>query len=174
MFNALSKGFDELKTERAALAIIAILAVAIIGVAAYELVFAPISQKSPFTTSFLNEPVVDVIIPSLFKSGANAPLNISTGKRTSLQVQIYPTVRLDMIMQFRIISSTSGNYSNAIMATFDPGTLLVAAGSSGNTTMNIYVPLNTTAGTYDSVVSAVNLSNSSQYWGPILQIDVAS
>jgi hypothetical protein len=164
-----------MKTERIAIVLIALLTAAIIGVAVYDFVFVPNSQKSPITTSFLNEPVVDVIIPKLFEGGENAPLNVSLGEHMALQVRIYPTVELDVMMDFRVISSSSGgNYSNAILATFDPGTVDVSANSNGNTTMNIYVPLNTTTGTYDSVVSAVNLSNSSQYWGPIVQIDVSS
>ncbi len=152
--------------------LIAVLAIAIIGVAVYDLAFV-LPQKSPITTSFLNEPVVDVIIPSLFNNGANAPLNVSTGEHATLVVQIYPTVRLDALMKFQVDSSPLGGNNRSISATFDPSTLDIAAGSSGNTTMNIYVSKNATNGLYYSSVSAVNLENSSELWGNVVQIDVA-
>ena len=142
-------------------------------------------QTQTESNSFIEEPVVDILIPALFREtstgGINAPLNVSRGQSVSLTVQLYPTTSLNVSMLFRYFilgglnnnqTSTNQNSSQYLSAKFDPQILTIEAGKTVNTTMRLEISQAATKGQYNSVVSAVNLQNSSQIWGVIIQINI--
>jgi hypothetical protein len=143
------------------------------------------SQTSVETSanSFIQEPVVDILIPNLFREtstgGQNVPLNVTTGQTDAIVIQIYPTVELNLTMEFRyyflssiVSTSTTDNLSRSISATFDPSNLKISAGSTANTTMTLQVSPSAPLGEYNAVVSAFSSENSSEVWGVIVRINV--
>jgi hypothetical protein len=125
-------------------------------------------------TSFFVEPVVDVILPSLFSNGANAPLNLTRGATASLPVEIFPEVNLNVTLDTTLssLSYPNQNVSNVISTSFNPPRLSIAEGSRGNTTLDISVSQTAQTGEYSVTVTATNLKNESQYWGDIFQLNV--
>jgi hypothetical protein len=168
------------KNEKIASLVIVILAIIIATVAVYDFV-ASQAQNSIPPNSFPQEPVVDIIIPTLFREtaagGINAPLNVTAGDAVQLTVQVYPTISLNVVMQFRYYSlsnnETSSKTNSTIIATFNPSQLDIGADLRGNITMSLGIAQNATAGEYSAVVSAVDLKNATDVWGAIFQINVA-
>ena len=172
------------KFEKRLALVAVILAILAAGIAGATLLSSPPSQTA--TNSFIGEPVLDIIIPSLFHQtstgGINSPLNASAGQTLSLTVQLFPTTSLNVSMQFRYfvlnssnsatVSSSQNATSDYIMSTFHPQETTITASKTSNVTMQLAISQSAVRGQYNSVVSAVNLQNSSQVWGVIVQIDI--
>jgi len=167
------------KNEKVASLIIVILALIITTVAVYDFMSSQ-SQNSVPPNSFPQEPVVDIIIPALYRQtstgGINAPLNVTAGESANLTIQVYPTVGLNVTMQFRYFSmsnnESNSNTNSTITATFYPSRLEIGAGFRGNTTMSLGISQSAPPGEYNAVVSAVDLKNVSEVWGAIFQVKV--
>ncbi len=176
------------KFEKILAIIVVVLAIIAATIAALSLLWGPRPQNPATANSFIGEPVVDIIIPSLFRTtstgGINAPLNASGGQSLALTIQLFPTTNLNVSMQFRYFvlggladnSSSSGtqNFSSSqfLSAKFNPPALSIIAGKTANTTMQLTITKNAIQGKYNSVVSAVNMQNSSQIWGVIIPINL--
>jgi len=168
--------------ERAAIFAIIVLVSLITGIAAYDLLGGAPGQRNSTTDSFIQQPVVDIIIPSLFSQtatgGVNLPLNLTLGESFSLTVDVYSTVSLNASMEFiasPLTSSTGGVQSSTglITGTFDPSILVIGANVKGIATFHVQVSPTANAGAYSSVISVVNAVNSTQVWGDIFQINLA-
>jgi hypothetical protein len=166
------------RNERIAIGVIVVLAVAISGIAFFDLFYSRNLGNATTSNSFVNQPVVDIIIPSLFKEsstgGINSALNLTRGQVVSLQVEVFPTFNLTASMNLRVyaLNTSQGNASGAISATFEPEQLNVAENSVKNTTMTIDVSSNAQPAGYNAVVSATNAVNASQSWGDVFQLNV--
>jgi hypothetical protein len=174
------------KHELAAVLLITTLALLIILVTTYDLLYRNGGHDtSTASDSFIQQPVVDVIIPALFSQGTtggiNAPLNLTQGQSVSLKVMIYSTVSLNATMEFQVYplapasqNGTSVTESSSAMTwSFQPSSLQVSINGKGNTTLNLDVPQQFQTGTYSAVVSAVNSQNVAQMWGDVFQINVS-
>jgi hypothetical protein len=166
------------KYEKLAALTIILLAIIIASVAVYDFATSQ-PQNITATNSFPHEPVVDVIIPALFRQtstgGVNAPLNMTTGESTKLIVQVYPTVNVNVTMQFRYFSlsnDASGVQNSTITGTFDPSKLDIQSGKVGNTTLALGVSQSAQDGEYNAVISAIDTQNSSEAWGVIVSVNV--
>jgi hypothetical protein len=171
--------------EIAAIITIIALALVITSVTAYDLLGRPGAQGLSITTgTFIQQPVVDVIVPSLFRSGStggiNAPLNLTQGETISLPVTVYSVAAINVTAEFRITplslsqtaTSSLANSSSIISWSFAPGSFQVEPNGKANTTLKLDVPYLMPLGTYSAVISAANTDNSSQIWGDILQINI--
>ena len=155
----------------------------ITGITAYDLLGGTSAQRNSTTSdSFIQQPVVDIIIPSLFSQtstgGVNLPLNLTLGESFSLTIDVYSTVSLNASMEFiatPLASSTGGAQSSTgmITGTFDPSILVIGANGKGITTFHVQVSPTANVGNYGTVISVVNAANSTQVWGDIFQINVA-
>ena len=171
------------KFERIATIIIVLLVVIIASVAIYDFSINH-DQNVNSSSSFSQEPIVDIIVPSLYRQtaqgGVNTPLNLSSGETRNFVVQIYPTVDVNLFMQFRSfsLSSISGTLAagenSTITCRFNPFNLIISAGSHQNTTVSLMVSSSARIGFYTLVISAVDSRNSSEVWGVILQINVGN
>lgn len=165
--------------SRVAAAVIIIVIVAIGSVATIEYFNSQQKHGSTIcTTCFVNQQVVDVIIPSLVSTsggagGNNLPLNATRGENVSLIVQVYPTEELNVTMGLRILSFPTAGTTNSVSATFSPVTLSIAAASHSNTTMTLHIQSDAGVGAYTLAVTAVNLENASQSWGNEIDLNVA-
>lgn len=167
------------KERKAALAVVAVAAVALL--AAFELGYLPVRGGASSTTCAscgFEEPVVDVIMPAIGSSGnasnPNRTVNMTLGSSQAFEVDVYPTIPLNFTMSFSaVLMSASGGSSEVPSASFVPGSVDVAANGKGVTTMTIVVPSSAAAGSYDAVVSALNIDNNSQVWGLYFQLQVA-
>lgn len=181
------RGGITLKFETISIAAIIVLAIVAAGIATYYLLTPPRAGAQTTTYSFIEQPVVDVIIPTLFReqgsNNGNIPLNVTRGESISLAVDVYSTVSLAFEMQFRIfalaseqgsnssVSSTS-NASTSVVAIFSPETLTISGAGETSSNMTLAVSARAPMGEYNSVVSVMNLNNSSQVWGSIVQISI--
>ncbi len=155
------------------------LAIIIASVAVYDFATSQPQNVTP-TNSFLHEPVVDVIIPALFRQtstgGVNSPLNMTPGESTNVIVQVYPTVNVNVTMQFRYFSlSQNGSITgqnSTITGTFNPSKLNILSGKEGNTNLSLGISQSAQDGEYNAVISAIDTQNSSEVWGVILQVNV--
>ena len=170
------------RREMVAIMVIIVLAVMITGITAYDLLGGTSAQRNSTTSdSFIQQPVVDIIIPSLFSQtstgGVNLPLNLTLGESFSLTVDVYSTVSLNASMEFittPLTSSTSVQSSTGLITgTFNPSILVIGANGNGITTFHVQVSQTTNVGNYSAVMSVVNAANSTQVWGDIFQINVA-
>src|SRR5487761_890705 len=111
------------RREMVAIMVIIVLAVMITGITAYDLLGGTSAQRNSTTSdSFIQQPVVDIIIPSLFSQtsagGVNLPLNLTLGESFSLTVDVYSTVSLNASMEFittPLTSSTSVQSSTGLI-----------------------------------------------------------
>ncbi|MGI0091218.1 MAG: hypothetical protein ACREBS_05875 [Nitrososphaerales archaeon] len=174
--------------ESIAIIIVIALVISIAAITAYDLLGGAVGQNQPGKTdSFIQQPVVDIIIPSLFRQtstgGINSPLNLTRGENLSFSVYVYSTVDLNVSMEFRAFqlasvslqagsTSSNNNVSETMSVAFDPSFFKVGEDGSGNTTINLHVKTSAQVGAYSAVISASNLNNSSETWGDILQINV--
>ena len=151
--------------------------------AVYDIISSQTQAQSP-SNSFIQEPVVDILVPSLFErtptGGQNEPLNVTTGQDIELVLQVYPTVNLNLSMEFRYYllsateaqNSSSDNSSQLISANFNPTSMRIASGKTANTTVSLQVSQTAPEGQYNAILSALNTDNSSEIWGVIIQINV--
>lgn len=176
------KSLSLIKIEKRLALIAVVLAIIAAGIAGATLLNGSPNQTE--TNSFITQPVLDIIIPSLFHEtstgGINSPLNASAGQSISLTVQLFPSTNLNVSMQFRyfLMNSSSSSISpqgnaSSLSAMFHPLDLTIAGGKTANVTMDLAISASTVKSHYTSVISAVNLQNSSQVWGVIMQIDIA-
>lgn len=172
--------------ESMAIAAVIVLAIVVTGVASYDLLSPRTTQPQQSTTySFVEQPVVDLIIPTLFKQqgsdSSNVPLNVTRGENVTLSIDIYATVNLTITMNYSIYllsapsgsSAAPGTNSTTVLASFNPQSLTVDTRAKGVVTMYLRVLSETPMGDYTAVVSAVNVNNSTQSWGDIFQINVS-
>ena len=170
------------RREMAAIIVIIVLAIMITGITAYDLLGGTSAQRNSTTSdSFIQQPVVDIIIPSLFSQtstgGVNLPLNLTLGESFSLTVDVYSTVFLNASLEFitTLLTSSTGGVqaaSGQITGTFDPSILVIGANGKGITTFHVQVSQTANVGNYSTVISVVNAVNSTQVWGDIFQIHV--
>lgn len=143
--------------------------------AAFNYLSGSHQQKNGLSTnSFFEEPVVDIIIPTLYRNGANTPLNLTRGSSASLAVEIFPQVNLKCVVGANVssISSPSENLSDVIWTSISPDVLTIAQESSANATLRITANPTAQMGQYSVTVTAINYDNESQYWGAIFQLNV--
>lgn len=172
--------------ESLAIALIIVLALIVVGVASYDLLSPRTTHAQQSTTySFVQQPVVDLIIPTLFRQqgsdSGNLPLNVTRGENVPLSIDIYTTVTITFSMKCEIYllsvrsgtSTASTTNSTTILASFNPQSLIVNASAKGVSTMHLSVLSQTLVGEYTAVVTAVNVYNSTQSWGDIFQINVS-
>lgn len=174
------------KFEVIAISIIIVLAIAATTIAVFDLLSPPKQGQTNPSSHFIEQPVVDVIIPSLFKTegsnNVNIPINISAGQTMTFAVDVYTTVSLNLTMDFRIFApfgqasnssvTTTESGPRMVVASFNPETLTIHGSSEGSSNMTLAVSNSATPGDYSSVVSAVNLDDSSQVWGDFIQINI--
>jgi len=174
-------GFQALnKPEKLGVTVVVILVIVISLIAVYDISNNQ-TQGQAGTNLFIQQPVVDILVPSLFREtstgGQNVPLNITSGQTDSIVIQVYPTVDLNITMGFQYYflstnESSSSSNPGSISATFDPSDLRIDMGKTENTSITLHVSPNAPLGQYDAVISAFNSANSSQVWGVIVQINV--
>lgn len=165
--------------------VIIVIVVAIGAVAAYEYSGQQTTQSGTLVCStctvcnncFVNEPVVDVVIPALIgNSGAagstNAPLNVTQNDNVKLAVEIFPSQTIDVKMSFKVLSSPASAASGALNATFNPSLLTIASQSHASTTLDLKVASGASIGVYDVAVSALDTQNSSWAWGTVFNVNV--
>jgi hypothetical protein len=159
------------------------LAGAAVIVAAVVLVSAPLvgSNTPTCTQCFQTEPIVDIVSPSLGNATSsvnqNRTIDMQAGTSAVLEIDVYPTISVNLTLEFGTVLaySTAGTSSSTGVlptALFQPSTLTIGSNSKGASSMTVTVPQLATKGTYDSVVSAVNLQNSSEVWGLYFQLVV--
>ncbi|HXQ93506.1 MAG TPA: hypothetical protein VN739_10920 [Nitrososphaerales archaeon] len=170
------------KPEKLGVTVVVILVIVISLVAVYDISNNQ-TQGQVGTNSFIQQPVVDILVPSLFREtsigGQNVPLNITNGQSDSIVIQVYPTVDLNITMEFQyyLLSTNESSRSSdpgSISATFNPSNLRIDAGKTENTSMTLRVSPSAPLGQYNAVISAFNSANSSQVWGVIVQINVVN
>jgi hypothetical protein len=127
----------------------------------------------------VGQPVGDLIIPLLAPSAAsgtvNSPLNLTTGQRVSLEVDVYLTLQANVSMKFEVfppVGSTSNNTGNSFNATFSPPSFSALPNKKASTILSFSVPSSAAVGQYSAVVAAVDSSNTSITWGDYFQINV--
>lgn len=156
-------------------------------VAVFDLLTPPKSSQPSTSLPFIQQPVVDVIIPSLFRTQGsnndNMPLNLTQGESMSLTVDVYTTVSLNLKFEFQVLSYvgqssngsssvTEGN-SSIVSVAFNPSSLAINGANKGTTNMTVTFSDYAGIGQYNSVVSVVNMNNSTQVWGDLIQINIA-
>ena len=162
-----------------------IILVVLIAGAAIVFAYSYVSLTTPKSTTtvcsgcFVSEPVVDVIIPSLIThsnaNGAdNAPLNLTRGEPTTISVGVFPTLPVNVTLQFMILSTPPNVTSDSIpiMGNFTPSKLTVNADSNGTSTLSIDVAPGSPVGAYSAEVTAIDFANSSWSWGTVFTINV--
>lgn len=164
--------------SRIAAAIIIIVMVAIGAVATFEYLYPQQNRGLAIcTTCFVNQQVVDVVIPSLVSTSGgganNLELNATRGENLSLIVQVFPSQDLNLTMGLHILSFPVSGSANSLSANFNPRTLSIAATTHGNTTVMIRIRSDAALGAYTLAVTAVNLENTSQSWGTEINLNVA-
>ena len=173
------------RLETIALIVIVVLVVIVSTIAVFDLLTPPKTNPASTSLPFVVQPVVDVIVPALYtnqgSNNDNIPLNVTEGQVVTLTVNIYSTVSMNFKMMYRILSysgdatnsfSVNGNISLASVS-FNPETLSIQGDGNGTTTLTLAFSTTALPGEYNSVVSAVNLNNSSQEWGDILQVNIS-
>lgn len=171
------------KIESIAIGVIIILGVIAASVAVYDLLTPPTSGQNTTSLPFVEQPVVDVIVPSLFRqqgsNNGNVPLNVTQGENVSMIVNVYTTVSLALEMDFKVISggpsqsnTSSITQSTLITPAFDPDVLNISGAGQGTCNLTLHFSEAVNVGAYNSVISATNIDNSSQVWGAIVEINV--
>ncbi len=172
--------------ESMAIVVVIVLALIVVGVASYDLLTPRTTHAQQSTSySFVQQPVVDLIIPTLFRQqgsdSGNLPLNVTRGENVTLSIDVYSTASITFRMQYEIYllsadsasSTLSGTNSTTMSVDFNPQSLTVDTNAKGVSIMHLSVPSQTPTGIYTAVVTAVNVNNSTQSWGDIFQINVS-
>ncbi|MHB8567123.1 MAG: hypothetical protein ACYC7D_11395 [Nitrososphaerales archaeon] len=139
---------------------------------------------------FVDEPVVDVIIPKLSQSlGSNEVgnnvLNVTRGESVSLTVMVYSTINLNAMMKLELFppndaNASSSNNTNAststsendIIVEFNPSSMSISKNGQGSTVMALNVSTNAQLGVYSAAVSAFDIDNPFYFWGAFFHINV--
>lgn len=128
---------------------------------------------------FYQQPVVDIILPVIGSSGnssnPNRFVNLTAGSSTVFEVDVYPTIPLNVSLSFSSYLLNGGVSSGATTggapeAVFEPSHLSIPANGRGISLMDITIPGGTGTGTYAAVITATNVSNSSETWGLFFQL----
>lgn len=140
-------------------------------------------QPKPTTTTdclncFIQQPVVDVIIPELASQtdqngGVNVPLNATSGETSVIHVVVYSEQAVNVTLSFKSFISGS-NESQLMTAAFSPSTLVVPKLGNATSVVHIFISPSVANGTYTAVISAVASQNSSWVWGDYFKINVTS
>lgn len=169
------------RIETVAIGVIVILAVIVTSVAVFDLLAPPKSNQSNTSFPFVEQPVVDVIVPALSREQGsgnnNIPLNVTAGQVVSLAVYVYSTVNLNVSVGYKVLTGPTTNNSSPDLldkGSFSPETLSIGADGKGITNMTFTISPRAYTGQYNMVVSAVNLDNSSQFWGDFVQVNVSA
>lgn len=171
------------KTESIAIGVIIVLGVIAASIAVYDLLTPPTSGQQTTSLPFVEQPVVDVIVPSLFRqqgsNNGNVPLNVTQGETVSMIVNVYTSVSLALKMDFEVLSggpSQSNNSSTTesilITPAFNPDVLNISGAGQGTCNLTLHFSAAVNIGDYNSVISATNINNSSQVWGAIVEINI--
>lgn len=172
------------RVESIAIGVIIILGVIAASIAVYDLMTPPKSNLQTTSLPFVNQSVVDVIVPSLYRqqgsNSGNVPLNATQGETVSMVVNVYTTVSLTLKMTFDVISGglnqtnagTIAQSSSMVSATFDPDVLTISGAGQGTCNLTLHFSPVANLGDYNSVVSAVNVNDPSQVWGAVVQINI--
>lgn len=169
------------RIETIAIGVIVVLAVIVTSVAVFDLVSSG-SNQSTTSLPFVEQPVVDVILPSLFRAQGsgndNIPLNVTHGQVVTLVVDVYSTVNLNFEMKYDVLtgptSNSSTDFNSVVVGSFTPETLSIQADGKGTANLTLTFSASAYAGQYNMVVSAVNLENASQFWGDFFQVNVSA
>ncbi|MCL4518695.1 MAG: hypothetical protein M1587_05805 [Thaumarchaeota archaeon] len=141
---------------------------------------------------FVNEPVVDIIIPKLSQSlGSNEVgnnvLNVTRGESVSLTIFVYPTINLNATMELELFppvtgssasfdnfssSSSTSTSSAGINADFNPSYMSISANGQASTVMTLNMSSAAETGVYSASASAVDINNPTFVWGTFFQINV--
>ena len=96
------------RNEKYGVAIIVLLVIIISLVAVYDISGRQTNDQTG-TNSFISEPVVDIILPSLFREtstgGQNEPLNVTVGQTDTLAIRVYPNANLNLTNGIQVLSS---------------------------------------------------------------------
>lgn len=159
----------------------AALALAIIVVAVVVLGL-PTGGNNGTTCSkcFQTEPIVDIISPSLGNAtrsvNENRTIDVQAGTSSVIEIDVYPTIAVNVTLGFTsVLANPSGTATSPGLlpgAAYQPTSLSIAENGKGVSMMTITVPATAVKGTYDSVVTAVNDQNTSEYWGLYFQLVV--
>lgn len=172
------------RLETVAVGIIVVLVIVVSTIAVFDLLTPPKTNQHSTSLPFVVQPVVDVIVPSLYtnqgSNNDNIPLNVTGGQVVILAVNIYSTANLNFTMEYRVLSYSGGTENDSATiassllanASFSPETLVVQGDGNGTTKLTVAFSSSAVPGEYNSVITAVNLDNSSQEWGDILQVNV--
>lgn len=168
------------RIETVAIGVIVILAVIVTSVAVFDLLTPPKSNQPDTTFPFIEQPVVDVIVPALSREQGsgnnNIPLNVTVGQVVSLVVNVYSTVNLNVSVDYKVLTGPTTNNSSpdlVVNGSFSPETLSIGADEKGTTNMTFAISPSAFMGQYNMVISAINLDNSSQFWGDFFQVNVS-
>lgn len=156
--------------------------IAIIIAAAAAVILIPPSKGSPSTCAqcFQTEPIVDVVSPSLGNAGSsvnpNRIINMSAGSSRVLEIDVYPTIAVNVSLGFTTLLAYASNASSGSGAlpsvSYNPETLQMGVNAKGVSYATIAVPAQAAKGTYDSVFTVTNVANSSETWGLYFQLVV--
>lgn len=172
------------KIESVAIGVIIVLGVIVASIAVYDLLTPPKSNQQGTSLPFVVQPVVDVIVPSLFRQqgsdNGNVPLNITQGGSVSMVVNVYSTVSLTLKMSLDVLSGPSNQTNTSsipqstsvISASFDPDVLNISGDGQGSCNMTLHFSSAANLGEYNTEVSATNANESSMVWGSFVQINI--
>ena len=154
--------------------------VIVVIVAAAALGYFLLQPKGTTTTNcpgcFIQQPVVDVIIPELASQtdqngGVNQPLNATAGQTSTLRVQVYSEEAVNVPLSFKSFIS-GANGSQLMTAAFSPSTLDVPNLGNATAVLHIFISPSVAKGVYSAAISAVAIQNSSWVWGDYFSINV--
>lgn len=156
------------------IAVLIILIIVAAGAVGYFLMQPRVTTTTNCTGCFIQQPVVDVIIPELASKtdqngGLNEQLNVTAGQTVSLHVQIFTEAPVNVTLYFKFFAT---NESQNITASLSPDTLMVPTLGNATSLLRISFPPNLKQGAYSAVVSAVDIQNSSWVWGDYFNIEV--
>ena len=172
------------RLETISVGIIVVLVIVVSTIAIIDLLAQPKANQYSTSLPFIVQPVVDVIVPSLYtnqgSNNDNIPLNVTGGQVVVLTVNIYSTTNLNLTMEYHVLSYSGASENNSstiassllTSASFSPETLAVQGDGNGTTELTVAFSSSPVPGEYNSVISAVNLDNSSQEWGDIIKVNV--
>lgn len=157
----------------AILIILIIIAAAAIG---YFLIQPRVSTTTNCTGCFIQQPVVDVVIPELASKtdqngGVNEQLNVTAGETVSLHVQVFTEQAVNVTLSFRPFLPSS-NSSQMVIASFDPDSLVVPTLGNATSQLRLSFSPDLKPGVYSAAISAVANENSSWIWGDYFNFNV--
>ena len=128
------------------------------------------------SSCFIQQPVVDVIIPELASKsdqngGVNEMLNVSSGQTATLHVQIFTEQAVNVTLSFKSFIANA-NSSQTMTGSFSPPTLAASLNGNATSVLHIFISPDVPNGVYSAAVSAVGIQNSSWVWGDYFNINV--